>query len=138
MQLKKRKYRKSFKGRGWEGRSHRKPDGRTQLQQGDYGLRSREGGRRSARQLEAGRRGRRNRRKRAGKVWVKVFTDVPVTKKLREVRMGNGKGSVEFWAVHVKEGTMRYEVSGVEEGRAREALQKAGDKRLVRTKVVKR
>jgi len=133
IQPKRTKYRKSFKGGSIKGIDRGKVDGRTSLTRGDYGLRSIERGRLSARQLEAGRRTRRHHRNRMGKVWRNVFTDVPVTKKPSEVRMGKGKGSVEYWAVHVRPGTRRYEVRGVEEKRALKALECAGKKRAVRT-----
>jgi large subunit ribosomal protein L16 len=132
------KYRKSFKGGRIKGRETLKGEARTKLTEGEYGLRSRERGRLSARQVEAGRRVRRHHRDRSCKVWVKVFPDVPVTKKPLEVRMGKGKGSVEYWAVHVRPGTRRYEVGGVDEKTAEKALVKAGKKRPVRTNRVKR
>lgn len=103
---------------------------------GEYGLIALESGRLTARQREAGRRTLRQTRSRRGKVWRKVFPAVPVTKKPREVRMGKGKGNVEFWAVHVGPGKRRYEVSGVEGKRARRALSKVGKKRPVSTKRV--
>lgn len=131
-QPKDRKYRKSFKRGKKKGRE------KGELTKGEYGLKAREGGRLSARQREAGRKRRRNQRNRRGKVWVEVYPDVPVTKKPREVRMGGGKGRVEYWAGNVRAGKRRYEVSGVEEKRAKRALEKAGKKRPIRTKRVER
>lgn len=134
-QPKRSKYGKQFKGgcgrkkgRGVEVESRKR---------GEYGLMARENVRLSARQREAGRRTRRNCRNRRGKVWRNVYPAVPVTKKPREVRMGKGKGAVEYWAVHVRPGKRRYEVRGVDEKRARRALGKVGKKRPVRTKRVR-
>lgn len=134
-QPKRRKYRKQFKGG-----SGRRGGGvkREERKRGEYGLMARENGRVSARQREASRRALRSGRSRRGKVWRKVFPMVPVTKKPSEVRMGKGKGGVEYWAVHVKPGIRRYEMRGVEEKVARKALEKAGEKRAVRTKRVKK
>jgi large subunit ribosomal protein L16 len=133
---KRSKYGKEFKG----GSGMKKARGVEveRRKRGEYGLMARETVRLSARQREAGRRARRNSRSRRGKVWRNVFPAVPVTKKPREVRMGKGKGSVEYWAVHVRPGKRRYEVRGVDEKRARRALGKVGKKRPVRTKRVKR
>lgn len=110
----------------------------TPLTQGEYGLRSRDLGRVTARQLEAARRTRRHHRNRLGKVTMMVFPDVPVTKKPREVRMGKGKGSVEYWTARVRPGTMRFEVRDVDQERARMALECAGKKLPVRTNTVVR
>jgi large subunit ribosomal protein L16 len=127
-----RKYRKQFKG----GSGIRRARGveRDKRTRGEYGLIAMETGRVSARQREASRRARRSGMSRRGKVWRKVFPMVPVTKKPAEVRMGKGKGGVEYWAVHVR----RYEMRGVEEKVAKRALGKAGEKRSVRTKRVKK
>lgn len=106
------------------------------LVNGDLGLRSRDYGRLTARQLEATRRAIRHHRNRVGKVWRTVFPDQPVTKKPREVRMGGGKGSVEYWAVHVRPGTRLFEVEARDETSRRKAaaaLRAAGKKRPVRT-----
>jgi large subunit ribosomal protein L16 len=101
-------------------------------------LRSRELGRVTARQLEAARRTRRYHRNRLGQVTMKVFPDVPVTKKPREIRMGKGKGSVEYWTARVQPGTVRFEVRDVEKEVARNALECAGKKLPVRTNRVVR
>ena len=110
----------------------------TGLKEGEYGLRSRERGRITARQLEAARRTRRHHRNRTGEVRMKVFPDQPVTKKPREVRMGKGKGNVEYWATRVRPGTRRFEVTQVGEERARKALESAGKKLPIRTNRVSR
>jgi len=136
-QPKRTKYRKAFKGvRKGADRSH--VGKLTPLTQGEYGLRSRELGRVSARQLEAARRTRRYHRNRMGQVTMKVFPDVPVTKKPREIRMGKGKGSVEYWAARVRPGTVRFEVRDVSKEVARNALECAGKKLPVRTNRVVR
>lgn len=92
-------------------------------------MRARESGRVTARQLEAVRRTIRHHRNREAKVWLRTFPDVPVTKKPLEVRMGNGKGNVEYWAVRVRPGTVRFEVERAERGEAKMAL-RAGAKKL--------
>jgi len=136
-QPKRTKYRKCFKG-VMKGIDRCKVGSLTPLTQGEYGLRSRELGRVSARQLEAARRTRRHHRNRMGQVTMKVFPDVPVTKKPREIRMGKGKGSVEYWAARVRPGTRRFEVRDVDKDIARNALECAGKKLPVRTNTVVR
>lgn len=136
-QPKRTKYRKRFKGVS-KGVDRPKTGQLTPLTQGEYGLRSRELGRISARQLEAARRTRRYHRNRMGQVRMKVFPDIPVTKKPREVRMGKGKGNVEYWAVRVRPGTRRFEVRDVDQKVARHALECAGKKLPVRTNRVSR
>lgn len=138
---KKPKHRKAFKGGRLIGYGkvspHTSPDS-TGLVIGSIGIKSLEGGRRTARQMEAGRRLRRNKLNRMGKVWVSVFTDVPVSKKPREVRIGKGKGSVAYWACHVRPGTLRYEVDGVDLDKVAMVLDKVGKKLPVRCRVVRR
>jgi large subunit ribosomal protein L16 len=136
-QPKRTKYRKIFKGVR-KGMDRCKVGHTTPLTQGEYGLRSRELGRVSARQLEAARRTRRHHRNRMGKVTMNGFPDIPVTKKPREVRMGKGKGSVEYWAMRVRPGTVRFEVRDVQKDVARKALRSAGKKLPVRTNTVSR
>jgi len=136
-QPKRTKFRKCFKG-VIKGMDRRKVGSLTPLTQGEYGLRSMELGRVSARQLEAARRTRRYHRNRIGQVTIMVFPDVPVTKKPREIRMGKGKGAVEFWAARVRPGTVRFEVRDVEKEVARNALACAGKKLPVRTNRVVR
>lgn len=138
---KKPKYRKAFKGGRRKGygkvMAHTSPDA-TGLVIGSVGVKSQEGGRRTARQMEAGRRLRRNKLNRMGKVWVSVFTDVPVSKKPREVRIGKGKGNVAYWACHVRPGTLRYEVDGVDMDKVARVLEKVGKKLPVKCRVVRR
>lgn len=131
---KRRKYGKQFKG--GNGKKRGRGVEMEVRKRGEYGLMARESVRRSARQREAGRRTRRKCRNRRGKVWINVYPAEPVTKKPREVRMGKGKGGVEYWAVNVRAGKRRFEVGGVEKKRARRALGKVGKKRPVRTKTV--
>jgi large subunit ribosomal protein L16 len=134
---KRTKFRKQFKGVR-KGQDRGKPGQVTPLTQGEYGLRSRDLGRVTARQLEAGRRTRRHHRNRTGEVRIKVFPDVPVTKKPREIRMGKGKGNVEYWAAKVRPGTRRFELRNVNPDLARKALEAAGKKLPVRTQTVTR
>jgi large subunit ribosomal protein L16 len=92
----------------------------------------------TARQIEAARRAITRHIRRQGKLWIRVFPDVPVTKKPLEVRQGKGKGSVEFWACRVKPGRIMFEMDGVEHGLAKEALERAAMKLPVETKIVTR
>lgn len=141
IQPKSYKYRKRFKGGNLKGRggTHERhshdPSG---LIKGVVGLKTCETGRRSARQREAGRRLRRNKLNRIGKVWRMVYTDIPVSKKPSEVRMGKGKGGVEYWGVHVRPGKIRYEVGEVDVERAKKTLEKVQYKRPVRCRRVTR
>jgi len=105
---------------------------------GEFGLQSTSRGRVTARQIEAGRRAINRHIKRGGKVWIRVFPDKPITKKPLEVRMGKGKGSVEYWVAQVKPGTILYEISGVNEELAREAFARAASKFPVATTFVAR
>ena len=105
---------------------------------GSYGLKSLEPSRVTARQIEAARRAMTRHMKRAGRVWIRIFPDVPVSKKPTEVRMGKGKGSVEFWAAKVKPGRMMFEIDGVPVDVAREALSLAAAKLPVKCKFVSR
>ena len=105
---------------------------------GSYGLKSLEPSRVTARQIEAARRAMTRHMKRAGRVWIRIFPDVPVSKKPTEVRMGKGKGSVEFWAAKVKPGRMMFELDGVPVDVAREALSLAAAKLPVKCKFVSR
>ncbi|MEY4193669.1 MAG: hypothetical protein RLZZ226_37 [Pseudomonadota bacterium] len=100
---------------------------------GDFGLKSVERGRVTARQVEAARRAISRHVKRGGKIWIRVFPDKPISKKPLEVRMGSGKGSVELWVAEVKPGTMLYELEGVSEELAREAFGLAAAKLPVKT-----
>ena len=130
---KRTKYRKQFKGR-----IHGNAKGGTDLNFGSYGLKAMEPDRITARQIEAARRAMTRHIKRQGKVWIRIFPDTPVTKKPLEVRQGKGKGSVEFWAARVKPGRIMFEMEGVNENLAREALDLAAAKLPIKTKFVKR
>jgi large subunit ribosomal protein L16 len=105
---------------------------------GEYGLKSMQTGRITARQIEAARRAMTRYIKRGGKIWIRVFPDVPVTKKPLEVRQGKGKGNVEYWVAKVQPGRMLYEMEGVSEDVAREALRLAAAKLPVKTAFVNR
>lgn len=105
---------------------------------GEYGLKTLETGRITARQIEAARRAMTRHVKRGGKIWIRIFPDVPVTKKPLEVRQGKGKGNVEYWVAKVQPGRMLYEMEGVAENVAREAFRRAAAKLPVRTAFVER
>jgi large subunit ribosomal protein L16 len=105
---------------------------------GEFGLKSVERGRMTARQIEAGRRAMTRHVKRQGKIWIRVFPDKPITKKPLEVRMGKGKGSVEYWVAQIKPGRMLYEMEGVPEELAREAFALAAAKLPFKTTFVTR
>ena len=127
------KYRKQFKGR-----IHGKATSGASLTFGSYGLKSLEPERVTARQIEAARRAITRHMKRAGRVWIRVFPDVPVSKKPAEVRMGSGKGAPEFWAARVKPGRVLFELDGVPVTVAREALALAAAKLPIKTRFVAR
>ena len=131
LQPKRTKFRKMHKGR-IHGVAHR---GST-LNFGSYGLKTVEPERITSRQIEAARRAITRHMKRQGRVWIRVFPDVPVSKKPTEVRMGKGKGSPEFWAARVKPGRIMFEIDGVTDAVAREALRLGGEKLPVRWKIV--
>jgi len=133
MQPKKTKYRKAFKGR-----IHGSAKGGFSLNFGSYGLKSVEPERLTARQIEAARRAITREMKRAGRVWIRVFPDLPVSDKPAEVRMGKGKGSVEYWAARVHPGRIIFEIDGVPDDVAREALRLGAAKLPVKTKVITR
>jgi large subunit ribosomal protein L16 len=130
---KKTKYRKQHKGRI---RGNAK--GGAQLNFGEYGLKAMQPERVTARQIEAARRAISRHMKRAGRMWIRIFPDVPVTAKPAEVRMGSGKGSVEYWAARVEPGRILFEVDGVPEQIAREAFDRASAKLPIKTKFVAR
>jgi large subunit ribosomal protein L16 len=127
------KFRKQFKGR-----IHGLATSGNTLAFGQYGLKALEPERITARQIEAARRAMTNHMKRAGRVWVNVFPDVPISKKPTEVRMGKGKGMPEYWAARVKPGRILFEIDGVDEPTAREALRLAAAKLPVLTRFVAR
>jgi len=133
LQPKRTKYRKQRKGRnrGIATRGNR-------VSFGEYGLKATTRGRITARQIEAARRAITRHVKRGGKLWIRIFPDVPVTKKPLEVRMGNGKGNVEFWVAKVQPGRVLYEIEGVPEEVAREAFRLAAAKLPVKATFVTR
>ena len=133
LQPARRKYRKEQKGRnrGIATRGNK-------VSFGEYGLKATTRGRLTARQIEAARRAMTRHMKRQGRVWIRIFPDVPVTQKPTEVRMGKGKGSVEFWAAKVKPGRIMFEIDGVTEAVAREALRLAAMKLPIKSRVVVR
>jgi large subunit ribosomal protein L16 len=133
LQPKKTNFRKQFKGR-ISGVSK----GGTELNFGQYGLKALEPERVTARQIEAARRAITRAMKRAGRVWIRVFPDVPVSKKPTEVRMGKGKGAPEFWACRVKPGRIMFEVEGVNEEIAREAFRLGAAKLPIKTRFIQR
>lgn len=130
---KKFKHRKQHKGR-----IHGMAKGGTTLNFGAYGLKALTPDRVTARQIEAARRAITRHIKRQGKVWIRIFPDVPVTAKPLEVRQGKGKGSVDYWAARVKPGRVMFEMDGMPEDIAREALDLASRKLPVKTKFIKR
>ncbi|MDB6060010.1 MAG: ribosomal protein [Verrucomicrobiaceae bacterium] len=133
LQPKRTKFRKQFKGRN-TGLAQRG----SKVSFGEYALKSIGRGRLTARQIEAARRALTRHLKRGGKVWIRVFPDKPITKKPLEVRMGKGKGSVEYWVAQIQPGKVLYEVEGVPEVLAREAFALAAAKLSVPTTFVKR
>jgi len=130
---KRTKYRKAHKGR-IKGNAK----GGTQLSFGSYGLKATQPERITSRQIEAARRAATRHMKRAGKMWIRVFPDIPVTKKPTDVRMGKGKGSVEYYVFRVKPGRIIFEIDGISEQLAREALELASAKLPFATKFVTR
>src|SRR5438128_10445536 len=133
LQPKRTKYRKAFKGR-----IHGNAKGGTDLNFGSHGLKAVEPERVTARQIEAARRAITRHMKRAGRVWIRVFPDVPVSKKPAEVRMGSGKGAPEYWVARIKPGRILFEVDGVDTETAREALRLGARKLSIGTKFVAR
>lgn len=133
LQPKRTKFRKQFKGK-IKGLAK----GGSDLNFGTYGLKATQPERVTARQIEAARRAMTRHMKRQGRVWIRIFPDVPVTSKPTEVRMGKGKGSVDFWACKVKPGRVMFEIDGVDDGVAREALRLAAMKLPIKTRIVVR
>src|SRR5437588_8642330 len=130
---KRSKYRKAHKGR-----VHGLAKGGTELNFGAYGLKASDPGRITARQIEAARRAITRHIRRAGRVWIRIFPDVPVSQKPAEVRMGSGKGSPEFWVCRVKPGRIMFELDGVPGHLAKVAFERAAEKLPIKTKVVAR
>ena len=133
LQPKRTKFRKQMKGR-IKGAAK----GGTQLNFGAYGLKAQEPERITARQIEAARRAITRHMKRQGRVWIRIFPDVPVSKKPTEVRMGKGKGAPEFWAARVKPGRIMFEIDGVNRAIAEEALRLGAAKLPIKTRFVAR
>jgi large subunit ribosomal protein L16 len=133
LQPKRTKFRKQFKGR-----NRGLATAGSKVSFGEYGLKAVERGRITARQIEAARRAMTRHIKRGGKIWIRVFPDVPVSKKPLEVRMGKGKGNVEYWVCKVQPGRVLYEMEGVDEGTAREAFKLAAAKLPFKTSFVSR
>jgi large subunit ribosomal protein L16 len=133
LQPKKTKFRKQFKGR-ISGTAK----GGFNLDYGQFGLKALEPERVTARQIEAARRAITREMKRQGRVWIRVFPDVPVSAKPTEVRMGSGKGSPEYWAARVHPGRIMFEIDGVAEDVAREALRLGAAKLPIRTRFIQR
>jgi large subunit ribosomal protein L16 len=133
MQPKRTKYRKMFKGNlsGMAARG-------SSVAFGDFGLKAMDRSRMTAREIEAARRAMTRYVKRGGKIWIRVFPDVPITQKPLEVRMGSGKGNVEYWVAKVMPGKVLFEIEGVPETEAREAFRLAAAKLSVATAFVRR
>ena len=131
LQPKRTKFRKMFKGknRGLAQNGNK-------VSFGEYGLKATERGRVTARQIEAARRAMTRKVKRSGKIWIRVFPDVPISSKPLEVRMGKGKGNVDYWCSKVQPGTVLYEMEGVPEEVAREAFRLAATKLPIKTTFV--
>ena len=130
---KRTKFRKQFKGR-----IHGSAKAGTTLNFGAYGLKAMEPERLNAREIEAARRAITRQMKRAGRVWIRIFPDVPVSKKPAEVRMGSGKGTPELWVARVKPGRVIFEIDGVTVQTAKEALSLAAAKLPIKTRFVAR
>jgi large subunit ribosomal protein L16 len=133
MQPKRTKFRKAFKGR-----IHGLAKGGSDLNFGAFGMKAVEPGRITARQIEAARRAITRHLKRVGRVWIRVFPDLPVSKKPAEVRMGKGKGSVELWVCRIKPGRIMFEIDGVPEDLAAEAITRGAAKLPLETRFVRR
>lgn len=133
LQPKRTKFRKQHKGR-----IHGNAKGGAALNFGQYGLKALEPERVTSRQIEASRRAITRHVKRVGRLWIRIFPDVPVTSKPAEVRMGKGKGSVDRWVCRVKPGRVLFEIDGVPENVAREAFERAAAKLPIKTKFISR
>ena len=133
LQPKRTKYRKQMKGknRGLASQGNK-------VSFGEYGLKATDRGRITARQIEAARKAMTRHIRRQGKIWIRIFPDKPITKKPLEVRQGKGKGNVEYWVAQIQPGRILYEMSGVDENLAKEALKLAAAKLPIDTKFVTR
>jgi len=133
LQPKRTKYRKAHKGR-----IHGNAKAGTELNFGSFGLKALQPERLTARQIEAARRAITRHMRRAGKLWIRIFPDVPVSKKPTEVRMGKGKGTPEYWVCRVKPGRVLFELEGVTASVAREACERGAAKLPIKTKFIQR
>jgi len=133
LQPKRTKFRKQFKGK-----NRGLAQAGNKVSFGEFGLKATERGRVSARQIEAARRAMTRKVKRGGKIWIRVFPDVPISSKPLEVRMGKGKGNVDYWVAKVQPGSVLYEMEGVSEELAREAFRLAATKLPIKTTFVTR
>ena len=133
LQPKRTKFRKQFKGR-----NRGLATAGSKVSFGEYGLKAVERGRITARQIESARRAMTRHIKRGGKIWIRIFPDVPISKKPLEVRMGKGKGNVEYWVCKIQPGRVLYEMEGVNEVTAREAFKLAAAKLPFKTTFVSR
>ena len=133
LQPKRTKFRKMFKGK-----NRGLAQSGNKVSFGEFGLKAAERGRVSARQIEAARRAMTRKVKRNGKIWIRIFPDVPISSKPLEVRMGKGKGNVDYWCSKVQPGTVLYEMEGVSEELAREAFRLAANKLPIKTTFVTR
>lgn len=131
LQPKRTKFRKMFKGK-----NRGLAQAGNKVSFGEFGLKATERGRVSARQIEAARRAMTRKVKRTGKIWIRIFPDVPISSKPLEVRMGKGKGNVDYWCSKVQPGTVLYEMEGVSEEIAREAFRLAANKLPIKTTFV--
>ncbi len=131
LQPKRTKFRKMFKGKN---RGLAQTGNKVSF--GEFGLKATERGRVTARQIEAARRAMTRKVKRTGKIWIRIFPDVPISSKPLEVRMGKGKGNVDYWCSKVQPGTVLYEMEGVSEEEAREAFRLAANKLPIKTTFV--
>ena len=133
LQPKRTKFRKQFKGKN---RGLAQAGNRVSF--GEYGLKATERGRVTARQIESARRAMTRHIKRGGKIWIRIFPDVPISSKPLEVRMGKGKGNVDHWVAKIQPGTVLYEMEGVSEELAREAFRLAANKLPIKTTFIQR
>ena len=133
LQPKRTKFRKAHKGR-----IHGMAKGGSDLNFGQFGLKATAPGRVTARQIEAARRAMTRHMKRSGKVWIRIFPDVPVSSKPAEVRMGKGKGAPDYWAARVKPGRVMFEIDGVTDEVAKGAFERAAAKLPISTRIVQR
>lgn len=133
LQPKRTKFRKAHKGR-----IHGMAKGGSDLNFGQFGLKATAPGRVTARQIESARRAMTRHMKRSGKVWIRIFPDVPVSSKPAEVRMGKGKGSPDYWAARVKPGRVMFEIDGVTDEVAKGAFERAAAKLPISTRIVQR